>query len=286
MLVHITNKEKSGGLHKPTSFFQSFCGNYAKFSVFNVMSAEEPLTNNLPPMNTGNYFLDSLPLSVMQRMTFQLETVRLAKGRHLYRRGGNVDSIYFPLSAVVSKYGISEEGRSIELALAGSEGVVGLASTFNQCAAMQCCQVTISGTAMKIRTEFVVQIVRHEPGLRNAVMRSLDDRLRQMSRRVLCNRYHTVEQRLCTWMLMVSERCGRPSIRITHNDAARALGVHRPTITEAMANLCEQGIIGQSTGRIEIVDEHAVRGLACECLAEYSTGFSAGKNETVSLNAA
>ncbi|MEP7212838.1 MAG: Crp/Fnr family transcriptional regulator [Acidobacteriota bacterium] len=221
-------------------------------------------------MNTGNYFLDSLPLSVMQRMAFQLETVRLAKGRHLYRQGDTVDSIYFPLSAVVSQYGTSEDGRTIELVLMGREGAVGLASTFNLCAAMQCCQVTISGTAMKIRTEFVVQIVRHEPELKAAVIRSLNDRLRHMSRRVLCNRYHSVEQRLCTWMLMVSERCGRPSIRITHIDAARALGVHRPTITDAMSILCNQGIIGQSTGRIEIVDEHAVRKLACECAANLS----------------
>ena len=221
-------------------------------------------------MDTGNFFLDSLPVAVSQRLAFQLETVRLTKGQHLYLQGQTVDYVYFPISAVVSKYQSSEDGRAIEVALTGRDGAVGLASALDLGEAMQSCQVSIGGSAMKIRTEFVIKIVEHEAQLTSAVVRFLNSRLRQMSRRVLCNRYHSVEQRLCTWMLMVSERCGRSSIRITHNDAARALGVHRPTITDAMAILCGQGIIEQSTGRIDMIDESKIRKISCECAADLS----------------
>jgi CRP-like cAMP-binding protein len=129
---------------------------------------------------------------------------------------------------------------------------------------------------MKIRTEFLVKIVEHAPELTVELVRSLNGQLRQMSRRVLCNRYHTVEQRLCMWVLMVSERSGRSSIRITHSDAARGLGVHRPTITDAMAILTEQGLLEQSTGRINIVDQRAIRKLACDCIEDLSMAAASG----------
>ena len=227
-------------------------------------------------MNTGNLFLDSLPGAVMRRLAFQLETVRVVKGQLLYLQGDTVNSVYFPLSAVVSKYHESEEGKPIEVALNGREGSVGMASAFAQRMAMHSCQVITGGNTMRIRTDYIVKIVEQVPELTVELIRSLNSQLRQMSRRVLCNRYHTVEQRLCTWMLMVSERSGRPSIRITHNDAARGLGVHRPTITDAMAILCEKGLIEQSTGRINILDHKMIRKLACDCTEELSMAAVAG----------
>ena len=65
-------------------------------------------------MDTGNFFLDSLPVAVLQRLAFQLETVRLTKGQHLYLQGQTVDYVYFPITAVISKYQSSEDGRAIE----------------------------------------------------------------------------------------------------------------------------------------------------------------------------
>jgi CRP-like cAMP-binding protein len=171
----------------------------------------------------------------------------------------------------------------IEVGLAGREGTVGMASAFDMREAMHTCQVIIGGTVMKIRTEFVIKIVQNAPELTAELVRSLNGQLRHMSRRVLCNRYHTVEQRLCTWMLMVSERCGRPSIRITHNDAARGLGVHRPTITDAMALLSEQRLIEQSTGRITILDQAAITKLACDCINDLSLAVTGSKDKFASV---
>jgi len=221
-------------------------------------------------MNTGNFFIDSLPHEIKQRLSFQLQLVKLAKHDHLYLQGQKVDSIYFPLSAIISKYQTSADGHTIEVALTGKEGVVGLTSAFDSRESMNSCQVCIGGSAMKIRVDFLMKILEAEPGLEAAMMHYIDAQVKQMSRRLLCNRFHSVEQRFCTWLLLVAERRGKPRVRITHADAARALGVHRPTITETTRILCEKKIIAQSNAAIAINDLDQVKELACECLADLS----------------
>ena len=214
--------------------------------------------------------MDSLPPEIRQRFAFQLRPVKLVKHQHLYKKGDPLDWIYFPISAVISKYQVEENGHMIEIALTGRDGVVGLASAFDSGVSMHGCQVCIGGTALRMRFDFVRKILDRNPELDADVMAHKSGLLKKMSRRVLCNRYHTVEQRFATWLLLLVERTGRLSLSVTHADGARALGVHRPTITEAAIVLAEKGIIEQAAGRIKILDLQRVTELSCECLAEFS----------------
>jgi CRP-like cAMP-binding protein len=237
-------------------------------------------------MRTGNYFIDSLPRSAAERLAFQLEPVRLARGRQLYEKGQPVDAVYFPTTAVVSKYQRTDDDRAIEVVLSGREGAVGLTSAFDGRLAMHDCRTTIGGAALKIRSEFIIKIGQHEPEFEAAVIKFADGQGKQMARRILCNRYHTVEQRLCTWLLMVSERARRSMIRVTHGDAARALGVHRPTITDAMAVLSERKLLEQLTGCVDIIREEEIRELACECLSGFAVMTAAVEHRQSSQSAA
>ena len=214
--------------------------------------------------------MDSLPQEIRQRFAFQLSAVRLVKHAVLYRKGDALDWIYFPLSAVISKFQTDDSGHAIEIAMTGREGVVGLTSAFDNGVAMNTCQVFIGGTVLRMRLEFIRKILECNPELNAAMMAHKSELLKQMSRRVLCNRYHTVEQRLSTWMLLVAERTGRQSLSITHADGARSLGVHRPTVTEAAILLAERGVSEQSAGRIRILDAGRLGAMACECFPDFS----------------
>jgi len=80
--------------------------------------------------------------------------------------------------------------------------------------------------------------------------------------------YHSVKERLCTWLLMVQDRCGRSTLNLTHEQIARTLGVYRPSITCIAQELREKKLIDYSRGGISICNRDRVEEVACTCYAE------------------
>jgi hypothetical protein len=64
-----------------------------------------------------------------RRLRSSLESVVLNKSQMLYAPGDVVDHIYFPDDAVVSLLFGVDEHRTVEVAMEGKEGAVGLAIT-------------------------------------------------------------------------------------------------------------------------------------------------------------
>jgi CRP-like cAMP-binding protein len=54
---------------------------------------------------------------------------------------------------------------------------------------------------------------------------------------VACNGAHSLKQRLARWLLMMRDRTDEDVLSITQNLLAEMLGVQRPTITNAAAEL-------------------------------------------------
>src|SRR6185437_508405 len=73
-----------------------------------------------------NRLLAALPPTSAARLFSQLERVALPVKRVLYEPGRPVSHVYFPLGAVVSLVTLFEDGASVEEALVGNEGMVGL----------------------------------------------------------------------------------------------------------------------------------------------------------------
>lgn len=67
-----------------------------------------------------------------------------------------------------------------------------------------------------------------------------------------CNGLHQIEQRLARWLLMVQDRLGEDVIHLTHEFLGQMLGVHRPTLTMAVAVLEKTGMIENGRARIKI----------------------------------
>src|SRR5258707_14377276 len=70
--------------------------------------------------------LRDLPAREGQRLIHNLQLISLAGGESLYRSGDPLESVYFPLSAVVSVFATMNDGRSVALHLVGNEGIVGI----------------------------------------------------------------------------------------------------------------------------------------------------------------
>lgn len=223
----------------------------------------------------SNLILDALPAEMMKALQPSLKPVVLRKEQFLYQEEDKLEFIYFPETAVISEFKILEDGRMVEIAVTGREGAIGLSSIFSDSYfAPNCTQVSQAGLARRVDAETFAKILRSNERVRTGLSHFVDSYIRQISQKAVCNMYHSVKERLCTWLLMVQDRCGSQMLKLTHEQIARTLGVYRPSITCIAQELREGNLISYSRGGIVIRNRRLVEQSACSCYAEIGAPVS------------
>lgn len=87
----------------------------------------------------------------------------------------------------------------------------------------------------------------------------------QISQTAICNRFHSVEQQLCRFLLYVHDHHQSDVLHLTHEQIAQALGVRRETVSVAAASLQTNKVIKYARGRIRVPDRKKLEDFACEC---------------------
>src|ERR1051325_3202424 len=212
-----------------------------------------------------NKILTGLPGADFARLLPHLEPVELACDENLYFLGDPPAFVYFPESAVVSHLHVLSDGGTIEADMVGREGLTGLSAVFNSHPPDRWTKVIVGGSALRVRSE----VMRHEfslgNGLQHALLSYAAARLSHGSQRAVCNGLHSVEQRLCSWLLMLHDRAGDERLPLTHERIARHLGTRRAGITELATSLRARGDISYSRGLIRVVNRAGLEASACEC---------------------
>jgi CRP-like cAMP-binding protein len=91
--------------------------------------------------------------------------------------------------------------------------------------------------------------------------------LAQVQQSVACNVLHTMEARLCRWLLQAHDCMDGNDIPLTQEFLGQMLGVRRTTVTLAAQLLQGAGLIRYRRGHIQILDRTALEELSCECYA-------------------
>ena len=234
-------------------------------------TAPQSRRGSQPVVTTSNHLLRSLPKQLFEKIRPSLRTVFLRRDQLLYLQDDRLDYVYFPETAVISELRTLEDGRTIEVALEGNEGAVGLSAMFCESRVANCTQVAQGGSAVRIESEVLERMMRVHPELAHMLLPQMDNYIRQISQRSICNVYHSVKERLCTWLLLLQERSGRKTLKLTHEQIARALGVYRPSITCVALELKKEKLINYSRGGVSIRDRRGVESQACGCYTELAT---------------
>lgn len=213
----------------------------------------------------SNVMLQNMGSEHLLRLRPFIKRVNLTKDQYLYQQDDKIDYIFFPETAVVSEFQILEDGRMIEVGIVGSEGAVGVASAFNVCRAANCMQVCVAGSALAISRDIFEREVASDPRLQAMIHNYINNQIKQLSQRVVCNTFHSVEQRFCGWLLALQGRSRRERFRVTHEHIARVLGVHRPSVTCIAQGLREKNLIEYGRARLAIADRSGIEKLACRC---------------------
>ena len=217
----------------------------------------------------ANMILCSLPSEMNRILAPSLKPVIFTKEQFIYQEDDRLDFIYFPETAVVSEFKMLEDGRMVEVAVTGREGAIGLSSIISDSSTAQnLTQVSQAGTARRLDAFTFEKLLHANENIRNGLNHFVSKYIRQITQKAICNMYHSVKERLCTWLLMLQDRCGRSTLKLTHEQIARTLGVYRPSITCIAQELREMKMINYSRGGISICNRKRVEATACACYPE------------------
>ncbi|MBM6579757.1 Crp/Fnr family transcriptional regulator [Microvirga sp. BT689] len=217
------------------------------------------------PQHRDNRLLATLTPDDFAFLEPHLTTIDLKRGETLYETGETIAHTYFPHDAMVSLVTVMHDGKTVEMATFGCEGLFGLVSAFVTRRSFGRYIVQMSGTASRIELGKMHEAMAARPNIQRLVLLFSEALLAQTLQTVACNAVHGVEARCCRWILMSHDRAGQPDLPLTHEFLAEMLGVQRSTVSDVARALQDKGLIRQGRGVITVTDRRSLEETACEC---------------------
>lgn len=212
-----------------------------------------------------NSLLRRLPAELRDRLVSIGERRKWKQGDVVYQRGQEIDSVYFPLDAMISVMVNLQGDRVIEVATVGPDGFIGVPVLCGVTVCSRDVTVTATGEMIGVKVERLKSLMESEPVLRETLHRSMLAIKFQSSQKTACSQLHATEQRLCWWILNYADATGQPELAITQQHLAWMLGVRRATVTEILQSLRDQNCVSYRRGRITIEDRDKLESRCCEC---------------------
>ena len=214
-----------------------------------------------------NHLLAALPEGDYQRAAAHLELVPMLLGQSIYEPGEQMRFAYFPTTAIVSLHYVTESGASAETAGVGNEGVVGVALYMGGESTSSSAVVQTAGHGYRLEGRYLKKMFNEGGAMQRLLLRYAQALMTQMSQTAVCNQHHSLEQRLCRWLLLTLDRVETRELVMTQELVASMLGVRREGITEAAGNLQRAGIIHYRRGHISVINREGLEAATCECYA-------------------
>jgi CRP-like cAMP-binding protein len=213
----------------------------------------------------NNQLLIALPPEEYQRLAPHLESMSLPLHQVLYEPGEPVNYVYFPIKAMISLVSTTREGATVEIGLVGREGMVGIAAVLGGRSMISRTVVQIAGDVLRIKASILKAEFDRGGYLQTLLLRYVQALFTQVSQHAVCNRLHSLEERLARWLLSVQDCLQRDEFTMTQEYIAEMLGSRRSGVTIAAGLLQKKGIIHYRRGNINILDRQRLEESCCEC---------------------
>lgn len=214
-----------------------------------------------------NHLLAALPADDYARLLPDLELTPMPLGWAVYESGRQMGYIYFPTAGIVSLLYVTASGASAEIALTGTEGLVGISTFMGGESTPSRAVVQSAGHSYRLKASVLKREFALGGALQHLALRYTQALITQMSQTAVCNRHHLLDQQLCRWLLLSLDRLPGDELLMTQELIANMLGVRREGVTETASRLQAAGLIHYSRGRITVLDRPGLEKRVCECYA-------------------
>jgi CRP-like cAMP-binding protein len=213
----------------------------------------------------SNRLLLSVPPRDLKQLAPKLDFIRCERGQILSDVDSPIDHVFFPNSGVISIMAVYADGNVIEMATIGREGCTGVQAFFGARRSSARLLVQIPGTAARMSRPVFSRAMKSMPSFRGLMLAYVQAFLEQVLVSAACNGRHSLKERLARWMLMMRDRSDADVLPISQDLLAELLGVQRPSLTHAVAELEKAGLLLRGRRQITILDRQGLIKASCEC---------------------
>lgn len=218
-----------------------------------------------PRYTTNNRILNNLSDEDYERLRPHLTLVNLNLGEIIYQPNQSIKHIYFPDNSMASVIATTPEGQSAEVGVIGREGIVGVDVLMGVDSTSNQVLIQLADGALRMNAATAKKEFAESASMNAALLLCIHALMMQISQTALCNRLHTIEQRLARWLLLCHDRSASDVLTLTQEFLAIMLGANRPSVTTAALILQGGGFIKYSRGRITVTDREGLEDFACDC---------------------
>lgn len=215
--------------------------------------------------SSRNQFLSGLTLEDFSLLRNHLVLKDLSAGDVLHRCGDRINEVVFPHSGVAVMRASLRDGAGPGIALIGADGYGGGFAASASAPATCDCQVLIGGKASHIAATAFRYALDRSVTLRHWASEFDNALMAQVQQTAVCNATHSVEARMCRWLLEVQDRSESERIPLTQGTFAELLGVRRTTVTLVAGQLEAAGAIDCRRGYMRVIDRSTLEHCCCEC---------------------
>jgi CRP-like cAMP-binding protein len=212
-----------------------------------------------------NELLTALPPVIYERLGPHLQRVRLEVGSVLFDVGATIDYTWFITSGIVSLLGVTEDGASVEVAMAGRDSVIGFPGIVRINETAFRAQVQVAGAALRVSARVLQTAINQESQIYLPLLDHTQTLSGQIAQATVCSKFHTTDQRLARWLLLARDRTRYGAFNLTHEAMAQILGVSRSGVSLAAGLLQMKGLIRYARGRITLLNPKGLEAFSCEC---------------------
>jgi CRP-like cAMP-binding protein len=220
-----------------------------------------------------NLLLNALPQNIFAAIEPHLRDVPLTFGDTVADSGELVRYVYFPVAGVVSLVVEMQVGEMIETAMVGRDGVVNGTCALDGKVSLHKGIVQVAGAAVRIDPDVLRQLAHEFGPLQSLLIRHEQVLLAQAQQSAACNAGHTVEARMCRWLLRIRDLTQSDEMKLTQEFLGQMLGVTRPSVSLVASTLQRAGLIEYRRGNIRLLDIEQLEESACECRATVKSHY-------------
>jgi CRP-like cAMP-binding protein len=212
-----------------------------------------------------NRILAALSPEHRQHLCGGKELLTLSPGDVILETAGSRDYVYFPFTSVVALTYEGSDGATAVVGVVGNEGAIGRDLLLQSDTAFHRAVVLLEGHALGVAAEALREELMLVNSHESLLLRYTRILMVQLAQSAVCNRFHTVEKRLCRWLLFLRERVRSDDLWLTQNALAAVVNARRETVSASLRRLRDLGLIRHRFGRTTIVDRANLETRACEC---------------------
>ena len=195
----------------------------------------------------------------------QLHAVELPAGHELHASGAAPSHVHFPTTALVALMQPTHGSDEICVALVGNDGAVGVAALLGASAESSRAVVLHPGVVWRLPVGALADGGPDPMRITQVVLGYLAALTEQMSQTAVCQRVHSVEQRLGRWLLLAFDRVPGDALAMELGDLTVQLKVPADALAGAAAQLVDSGALAFEPGRLSLLDRQVLKAHACDC---------------------